>query len=145
MAGNCNYYTYITPLSQSPAAFQSFLCVHRSSFYSWRCCSGSGSSIFFHTVYRFLAGSVEALFQGVLSHGYDDDHRDVLHVAGQWTARVSMRSQTASTVSVSSPARNSTAVMFLGSKSLVSCCLPRKVLTETVYHKTPVLIGAFSL
>ena len=36
----------------------------------------------FHAVHRLFAGVVEALFQGFLGHGRDDDHGDVLAVAG---------------------------------------------------------------
>ena len=43
---------------------------------------GQAVAAFFHAVYCFLAGGVKPLFQGVLGHGCDDDHGDVLHVAG---------------------------------------------------------------
>ena len=43
---------------------------------------GQAVAAFFHPIHRFLAGGIEALLQGVLGHGCDDDHRDVFHVAG---------------------------------------------------------------
>ena len=43
---------------------------------------GDAVASLFHAVHRLLAGVVEALFQGFLGHGGDDDHGDVLAVAG---------------------------------------------------------------
>ena len=43
---------------------------------------GQAVAAFLHPVHRFLAGGVQALLQRVLGHGRDDDHGDVLHIAG---------------------------------------------------------------
>ena len=56
--------------------FPAFLC---HLFISGGVVQGQAVAAFFHAVYCFLAGGVEALFQGVLGHGCDDDHGDVFH------------------------------------------------------------------
>ena len=43
---------------------------------------GDAVAALFHAVHRLLAGVVQALFQGILGHGGDDDHGDVLPVTG---------------------------------------------------------------
>ena len=68
------------PNPQQPFHLFSALAGHL--FISGGIVQGQAVAAFLHAVYRFLAGGVEALFQGVLGHGRDDDHGDVLHVAG---------------------------------------------------------------
>ncbi len=43
---------------------------------------GDAVAALFHAAHRLLSGVVEAFFQGFLGHGRDDDHGDVLAVAG---------------------------------------------------------------
>ena len=43
---------------------------------------GQAVASFLQTVHGCLAGGVEALLQGILGHGGDHNHGDVLHVAG---------------------------------------------------------------
>lgn len=43
---------------------------------------GEAVAAFFQPVHRFLSGGVQALFQGVLGQGRDDDHGNEFPVAG---------------------------------------------------------------
>lgn len=73
----------ISFLSPDPQQFfHSFPALVGQLFVPLGIAKGQAVAAFFHTVYCLLAGGVQPLFQRVLGHGGDDDHGDVLAVAG---------------------------------------------------------------